>query len=119
MYPLVFTQSLISITDTNLLNGNVGVSYSHTFSATNFSGQTTWELVAGTLPAGLILNANGLLNGTPTTAGKSIFTVGVKDKIWDTSKEFTIDVIPEAGMIFSTLPCFALLLLRRNWGVLE
>ena len=105
---------LISIIDTNLLNGSVGILYSYTFSATNFSGQTTWELAAGTLPEGLILNANGVLNGTPTIAGQSVFEVAAKDKIWDTSKEFSIDVIPEAEMIFSLLSCLALLLLRRN-----
>jgi len=105
---------LISIIDTNLPHGEIGTSYSRNLTATNFSGQTTWELAEGTLPVGLILNANGVINGTPTTSGESIFTVAAKDKIWDTSKEFSIDVIPEAGMIFSLLSCLALLLLRRN-----
>lgn len=35
----------------------------------------TWQLISGSLPAGLTMNANGLISGTPTAAGSSSFTV--------------------------------------------
>jgi hypothetical protein len=49
------------------------------------SGPTpyTWGVVAGRLPGGLSLTANGpyaaLVSGTPTTVGTSTFTVQVRD----------------------------------------
>lgn len=52
--------------------GEVGVPYSHQFTATGGSGSFAWTVTAGTLPAGLSLNSStGLLSGTPTTAGTS------------------------------------------------
>ena len=38
-----------------------------------------WNLVSGTLPAGLTLNAAGVLSGTPTTAGNQTVAVAVTD----------------------------------------
>lgn len=42
----------------------------------NFNpSQAAWTISTGTLPAGLTLNANGTLTGTPTTPGTSSFSV--------------------------------------------
>jgi|GEM_PF-5280682 len=52
------------------LSGAVGSSFSYTISATN--SPTGYALASGTsLPAGLTLGANGIINGTPTQAGNS------------------------------------------------
>ncbi|MFC5931231.1 putative Ig domain-containing protein [Cryobacterium melibiosiphilum] len=51
----------------------VGVAYSYTFTASGFPTPTF--AVTGTLPAGLTLTEDGVLAGTPTTAGSSTFTV--------------------------------------------
>jgi uncharacterized delta-60 repeat protein len=48
--------------------GLTRTSYSHTFTATG-SPAPTFSVTAGTLPPGLFLQFNGLLTGTPTTAG--------------------------------------------------
>ncbi len=94
---------LISITDTNLPHGEIGTAYSRNLTATNFSGETGWEVVTGVLPVGLNLSSAGLVSGTPTVSGTSVFTIEVKDKIWSDSKEFSVEVVPEIGIVFSFL----------------
>jgi len=94
---------LISIIDTNLPHGEIGIAFSHTFSETNSIGERSWELVDGNLPSGLVLNPAGLLSGTPTVSGPSVFSIEVNDKIWTDSKEFSIEVIPEIGIVISNL----------------
>jgi large repetitive protein len=67
------------ISTTSLPNGQVGTAYSQTLAATGGASPFTWSLSSGTLPAGLTLNANGTVTGTPTTAGTSSFAVRVTD----------------------------------------
>ncbi len=55
-----------TITTTSLSNGQVGQAYSATLAATGGTGGYTWS---GTAPAGLTVNSNGTITGTPTTAG--------------------------------------------------
>jgi hypothetical protein len=47
----------------------VGAPYSHAFAATGWP-TPTFSLAAGSLPPGLALSGDGLLSGTPTTAGE-------------------------------------------------
>ena len=67
------------IVTATLPNGVKGSAYSATLqSKDNRAG--TWSITAGTLPAGLSLApATGVISGTPTTVGKSDFTVGFQD----------------------------------------
>ena len=54
-----------------LQDGNVGVGYSTTLTATGGTKPYTWS-VTGTLPAGLVLDKNtGTITGTPTASGTS------------------------------------------------
>jgi hypothetical protein len=70
----------LAVTTTSPLTpGTVGVAYSVTFAATGGTTPYTWSVTTGTLPAGLTLTAAGVLSGTPTTAGTSMFTVQVAD----------------------------------------
>ncbi len=94
---------LITIVDDNLLQGEVGTLYSQTLTATNYLGETGWEVVTGVLPTGLGLSSAGLLSGTPTTPGTLVFSIEVKDELWSDSKEFSIEVIPEPYTVFSIL----------------
>jgi hypothetical protein len=69
-----------SITTSSLAGGEVGVAYSRTLAATAGTTPYTWSVSAGTLPAGLAVNASsGVISGTPTASGTSNFTIRVTD----------------------------------------
>ena len=66
-----------SITTASLPDGVVGTAYSQTLAATG-TQPITWNVIEGTLPAGLTLDgATGVISGTPTAAaeGTASFTV--------------------------------------------
>ncbi len=70
----------IAVNPATLPNGTVGVAYSQTVSATGGNGSYTFSVSAGSLPAGLSLNAGtGAITGTPTTAATSNFTITATD----------------------------------------
>ena len=71
----------ITITTTELPDGEVGVSYSAELKATRKTKgvDLTWSLESGSLPDGLTLSESGLITGVPTTAGTSSFVVKVVD----------------------------------------
>ncbi|MEN5181720.1 IPTL-CTERM sorting domain-containing protein [Comamonas testosteroni] len=65
---------------TSIPSAKIGSAYSLQLAATGGSGEISYEIENGTLPAGLTLNAStGLISGTPTTAGSSTITVLAKD----------------------------------------
>ncbi|MDQ1420077.1 MAG: large repetitive protein, partial [Acidimicrobiaceae bacterium] len=69
-----------SLTFTAPPAGEVGAAYSRQLTVSNGTSPFVWSISAGTLPAGLTLNAStGLLNGTPTAAGTFSSTVQVVD----------------------------------------
>ena len=57
----------------------IGVPYSFTFHSNGGITPISWTLSSGQLPAGLTLNSNGALSGTPTAAGNFAFTVQAGD----------------------------------------
>ena len=69
----------LTITTTSLPSGLVGAAYSASLAASGGSGTITWSVTAGSLPAGLTLNASGSISGTPTTALPYSFTVTATD----------------------------------------
>jgi len=88
----------VTITTSGLPSGAVGTPYSQTLSATGGTPPYTWS---GTLPAGLTLNAAGVITGSPTSAGPFQFTVTVTDSASnEASQQFTLTVI---GASFSGL----------------
>ena len=59
---------------------DLGVVYSQTLTVTGAAGAVTWAMTSGALPAGLTLGSTtGVIDGTPTTAGSSTFTVVATD----------------------------------------
>jgi acid phosphatase len=70
----------LTITASSLPNGTVQSPYTATLQATGGQTPYAWAVHSGQLPAGLTLSAsNGTITGTPTAAGSSAFTIGVKD----------------------------------------
>ncbi len=83
----------IAISPASLPDGTVGVAYSQTLKAAGCSGSCVWSS-AGTLPPGLSLGTtNGVLGGTPGSAGSFHFTVTVSDQKSQTgSQSYTLDI---------------------------
>src|SRR5262249_11791091 len=71
--------SPITVAPATLPVGQVGRSYSQTFSATGGTAPYTFSITTGSLPPGLSLAANGNLSGTPTTAGAFSFRLRATD----------------------------------------
>ena len=87
--------NVLSVTTASPLpTAAVGVAYSQTLAAT---GGTTpyffWQLLSGSLPAGILLSSSGTLGGVPTTTGNSTFTVEVTDdQLVTASKQYSLTV---------------------------
>jgi len=65
---------------TVLTAGNIGVSYSQTFTASGGASPYTFTVVGGSLPGGTFaLSSGGVLTGSTTAAGTSTFTVQAQD----------------------------------------
>jgi len=81
-------------TSTPLTAGTVGSIYGPiNLAASGGTLPLTWTVFSGTLPSGLTLSTNGILNGTPTLAGLSSFTLRVTDAVGVTvNKAFTLNV---------------------------
>ena len=63
-----------------LAQGTVGVAYSQTITASGGTGPYTFTMTAGSLPTGLSpITSDGLISGTPTTAGTYTFTLTATD----------------------------------------
>ncbi|WP_381523531.1 SdrD B-like domain-containing protein [Spirosoma soli] len=72
--------SQIALAPLTLSNGQISAAYSQTLTATGGTAPYLYIVSAGTLPAGLSLNATtGVLSGTPTAATVANFTVVVSD----------------------------------------
>ncbi len=70
---------LLSVTTASLPPAIQGIAYTQSLAATGGSGNYTWTLASGTLPAGINLNSSGALTGTTNATGTFSFTVQVGD----------------------------------------
>ncbi len=79
-YTLAVAAPAISLTPGSVASGTVATSYSASISASGGVAPYTYSISAGTLPAGVSLNAStGLLSGTPTAAGTFNVTIKAVD----------------------------------------
>ncbi len=91
---LTVSIATLTISTTSLPPGSRGRYYSATLAASGGVRPYTWSISRGRLPAGLSLNSTtGEISGTPTTSGRSSFTVRVTDTRRKTaSKSLSITV---------------------------
>jgi hypothetical protein len=100
---LTSTKGPITVVPKKLSKATVGTAYDGLFAAQGSNGAPIFKLKSGTLPPGLKLQADSAyhsaadVTGTPTKAGKYIFTIGVADsntpKKDKGSKTFTFKVV--------------------------
>jgi uncharacterized repeat protein (TIGR03803 family) len=77
----------LQITTTSLPNGTNGTAYSHTLIGSGGQTPYSWTNISGALPPGLKLATNGVISGTPTTAGTFKFVVKVTDALSNTATQ--------------------------------
>jgi hypothetical protein len=99
----------LTITTASLPNAQVNVPYSTTLAATGGTGPYTWSVAAGTLPAGLTLNAaTGAITGTPTAAVNATpLTFKVADSFsppQTKTANLALTVFAGLGIITTSLP---------------
>jgi hypothetical protein len=96
-FSLTIAPAPVVITTTSLPNVVANTAYSASLLATGGATPITWSVIAGALPAGVNLAANGTFSGTPTTAGTAGFTVQAADSsspVLTATKVLSITVIP-------------------------
>jgi large repetitive protein len=87
-------------TPSPLPSGRVDQPYSQQIAISGATGTATFSITSGALPAGLNMNAQGLITGTPTTQQQSTFTVRVIDSNPDTATatfDLTVNPKPIGG----------------------
>lgn len=89
---------------TSLPGGQVGSAYTGTLASTGGVGAFAWDISAGSLPAGLVLNSStGVISGTPTTAAVSAFTARVTDALGvQATQALSITVVPASTLQVTT-----------------
>lgn len=100
----IVVANALTVTSTSAPMGAVGSPYSFFLAASGGALPYGWSL-SGSLPAGLTLGSNGLISGTPTATGNSLFTVTVTDAAQRTaSQALTITINPALVVTTTMLP---------------
>jgi photosystem II stability/assembly factor-like uncharacterized protein len=81
----VAAQPALRILTTTLPNAPIDKPYQTALEAEGATPPCGWTLVGGSLPAGLSLNVDGTIDGTPTIVGRSDFTVRLTDAVSGTA----------------------------------
>ncbi len=96
---------VIALSPTSLSNGTVASAYSQTLTATGGTAPYSFTRDSGTLPAGLTLNTNGTLSGTPTAGGTFNFTVRATDAASQSATQaYTLTIAAPTVTATNTVP---------------
>ena len=96
LFTLTIAAGLTITSGAALPQGTIGVVYpALTLAAVGGAQPYTWSVSAGSLAPGLSLSSNGIITGTPSTAGAFDFTLQVKDNNGTAATlAFTISIVP-------------------------
>jgi hypothetical protein len=78
----------LAVSPTFLLNGQVGTPYLQAMNASGGTAPYSFAITSGDLPPGLTLSTEGVLSGTPTTAGAYSFIITGTDVHGNTASQF-------------------------------
>ncbi len=94
----------LSVATTSLPSAITGNAYAQTLSAASGEAPYEWEVIAGSLPSGLVLGSDGTISGTPTTEGAFSFTVRVVDAAESTAtRDLSMTVFGPLSVVAATL----------------
>jgi hypothetical protein len=104
--PYSVTIGTFAIATATLTTPLIGQAYSRTVQTSGGTAPVTFAISAGTLPAGLSLNAStGVISGTPTTAGAYTFTVTATDaNSVSASQAYSGTIVAAIAIATATLP---------------
>ena len=91
------------ITTTTLPDGIMGIYYSETLRATG-TAFITWTHFSGNLPTGLTISTDGVISGTPSTAGTFDFSVQAMNDAGSTTQALSITIILPPAITTTILP---------------
>ena len=105
----ILVNPALSIVTTTLPDGTVGTAYSQNVVSAGGTLPVSWSLASGNLPAGLNIqngsNGEAVIDGTPTIAASSTFTLKATDSSTpaaNVSQQLTIVIIAPALVISTT-----------------
>ncbi len=85
-----------AITTESLTSGTLGFTYADTLEAAGGWPPYEWEIVSGSLPDGLEMDASGIIRGEPETEGSFAFTVQATQANGATdSRDYSITILTE------------------------
>jgi hypothetical protein len=97
--PVLPSNSVPQIQTTNLPLAVLGQPYGTALRAINGAGRVRWILDHGTLPAGVALDALGVISGVPAAAGSNYFRVLVRDDAAQAATQsLALAVLPEPAV---------------------
>jgi len=102
---ITINPATLTITTISLPDGDVGLAYSQTMTATGGYPPYTWSIASGALPSWASLDANtGVITGMPNTAATTGFTVILTDSFGATSMPLSITINPILSITTTSLP---------------
>lgn len=99
-------------TESPLPFGSIGNPYSRQIEA---SGNPTYSLLSGGLPAGLSMTPSGTVTGTPTEIGTSNFTVRATNDYGHADRDFELTILSATPPSFTDRPRYTNGTLRLAW----
>jgi hypothetical protein len=97
--PNFTTPSLPCVQPCPLPAGVLGTTYRYQLAGSGGTAPYTFSLIAGTTPSGISFNSSGLLSGTPSLAGTSIFTIQICDSLSACSQSLQVSIFISSNAV--------------------